>query len=130
MTRASATGSSSTANTASGVAGSRISPRADSALPLPPFGFAGGSEAGMAAAALPAEGGGSSMPSSCITREGVSGSTMSARPSASATALAMQGGVLMLLPSPRPLAPSGVKGLGVSRCRIMGSGTSQVVGTR
>ena len=117
-----AAGSISTANTASGSAGSRISPCAARALPaLPPAGRAG---------AAPREGGGSSMPSRSITREGVSGSVTLATPSASATALAMQGGVLMLLPSPSPLAPSGVKGLGVSKCRISGSGTSQVVGTR
>ena len=34
------------------------------------------------------------------------------QPIASATALAMHTGVLMLLPSPRPLAPSGVNGDG------------------
>ena len=51
-------------------------------------------------------------------------------PSASATALARQTGVDMQLPSPTPLAPSGVKGDGVSICRIVGSGTSVAVGTQ
>ena len=51
-------------------------------------------------------------------------------PSASATALAMQTGVLMQLPSPTPLAPSGVNGDSVSMCRIIGVSTSIAVGTR
>ena len=51
-------------------------------------------------------------------------------PSASATALAMQTGVLMQLPSPTPFVPSGVNGDGVSMCRITGVGTSIGVGTR
>ena len=42
----------------------------------------------------------------------------------------MQTGVLMQLPSPTPLAPSGVTGEGVDMWRITGSGTSQAVGTR
>ena len=45
-------------------------------------------------------------------RRGVAGSVTSATPSASAMALAMQAGVLMQLPSARPLAPSGVNGDG------------------
>jgi VCBS repeat-containing protein len=49
---------------------------------------------------------------------------------ASANALAMHTGVLMLLPSPKPLAPRGVKGLGVCRCTMTGSGTSQAVGIK
>src|SRR5690606_7286927 len=61
------------------------------------------------------------------TRDGVSGRRMSERPRASATALAMQTGVLMLLPSPTPLAPSGVNGEGVSMCRISGSTASGAV---
>ncbi|MNW07991.1 hypothetical protein D3C71_2046980 [compost metagenome] len=70
------------------------------------------------------------MPIMLRTLEGVSGRRMSARPRASATALAMHTGVLMLLPSPTPLAPRGVNGDGVSRCRITESGTSGAVGTR
>ena len=54
------------------------------------------------------DGSGSSIPISAITFEGVSGRRMSSTPSASATAFAMHGGVLMLLPSPSPFAPSGV----------------------
>src|SRR5262245_18082187 len=47
-------------------------------------------------------------------RRGVAGSSTSRTPSASAMALAMQGGTLMQLPSAAPLAPSGVSGDGVS----------------
>ncbi len=74
--------------------------------------------------------GGSSRSISAARRAGVIGKAMSATPSASATALARQTGVLMQLPSPTPLAPSGVTGDSVSRWRISGSGTSQAVGTR
>ena len=63
-------------------------------------------------------------------RAGVSGRSRASAPSASATALARQTGVVMQLPSPTPLAPSGVTGLGESRCRMSGSGTSHAVGTR
>ena len=77
---------------------------------------------------------GSLMPSSVRTFEGVNGNSIALgstrSPSASATALAMHTGVLMLLPSPTPLAPSGVNGDGVSMCRITGSGTSILVGIR
>ena len=45
---------------------------------------------------------------------GTSGKTRSLAPIASATALAMQTGVDMQLPSPTPFDPSGVKGEGVS----------------
>ena len=45
---------------------------------------------------------------------GTSGNSMSLQPSASATALAMQTGVDMQLPSPTPFDPSGVNGDGVS----------------
>ena len=51
---------------------------------------------------------------------GVSGRSIAASPSASATALARQTGVLMQLPSPTPLAPSGVNGDGDSTCRMAG----------
>ena len=47
-----------------------------------------------------------------------------------AKALATHTGVLMLFPSPKPLAPRGVKGDGVSWWMMMGSITSQVVGMR
>src|SRR5271169_1678675 len=60
--------------------------------------------------------------SSSVTRDGVSGSARSATPSASATALARQTGVLIELPSPTPFAPNGVTGDGVSRCWITGAG--------
>ncbi len=69
---------------------------------------------------------------------GVSGRSISARSSASATALAMHTGVLMQLPSPTPLAPSGVKGerdldvqhdrgghFGRGRHEIVGEGAGQ-----
>ena len=64
---------------------------------------------------------------------GVSGRSMASTPSASATALAMQTGVDMQLPSPTPLAPSGVNGEGLSMCRIsdvrhLGRGRHQIVG--
>jgi hypothetical protein len=49
---------------------------------------------------------------------GVNGRLISGTPSASATALAIQTGVLIALPSATPLAPSGVTGEGLSRCRI------------
>ena len=61
---------------------------------------------------------------------GVSGRSMDATPSASATALARHTGVDMQLPSPTPFLPSGVKGEGVSICRMTGVGTSIAVGTR
>jgi hypothetical protein len=48
--------------------------------------------------------------SSSSIRSGVNGTLISATPSASATALAMQAGVLIALPSATPLAPSGVTG--------------------
>ncbi len=63
-------------------------------------------------------------------RRGVAGSSMSLTPSASATALAMQAGTLMQLPSAMPLAPSGVNGDGVSWCSISTGGISATVGTR
>jgi hypothetical protein len=44
--------------------------------------------------------------------------------------LAMHTGVLIVLPSPTPLAPSGVNGDGVYMCSNTGAGTSIVVGTR
>jgi hypothetical protein len=90
--------------------------------------------AGSAACARGRDGAGSSKPMRPSTRSGVSGRRRSAKSpsgeSASATALATHTGVLMLLPSPRPLAPRGVNGDGVSLCRITASGTSQLVGTR
>ena len=61
---------------------------------------------------------------------GVAGRSIASRRSASAIALAMHTGVDMQLPSPTPLAPSGVKGDGDSRCRMTGSGTSMAVGSR
>ena|SRR5689334_6899097 len=60
---------------------------------------------------------------------GVNGRLISAAPSASATALAMQAGVLIALPSATPLAPSGVTGEGLSICRISNSGIIEAVGT-
>src|ERR1700731_1622379 len=48
--------------------------------------------------------------SSSSIRSGVNGTLISATPSASATALAMQAGVLIALPSATPLAPSGGSG--------------------
>src|SRR6202035_93896 len=67
--------------------------------------------------------------SSSSIRSGVNGTLISATPSASATALAMQTGVLIALPSATPLAPSGVTGEGLSRCRISSSGIIEAVGT-
>ena len=60
---------------------------------------------------------------------GVNGRLISGTPSASATALAIQTGVLIALPSATPLAPSGVNGEGLSRCRISSSGIIEAVGT-
>ena len=126
ITLASASGSSSTAKMASGDAGKSTLPCAVSAFPPPGIaGFAGGVSRNSGR-----DGAGSSIPMSAMTFEGVSGKRISSTPSASATAFAMHGGVLMLLPSPSPFAPNGVNGVGVSRCTITGSGTSQVVGIR
>ena len=75
-------------------------------------------------------GGGSSLANQDATFAGVIGSSTSSMPSASATAFARQTGVLMVLPSPTPFAPSGVNGEGDSMCRIVGAGTSHAVGTR
>src|SRR5262249_9173230 len=63
-------------------------------------------------------------------RRGVTGTDTSFTPSASATALAMQTGTLMQLPSARPLAPSGVNGDGDSMCRISTGGISLAGGTK
>src|SRR5207253_465753 len=49
------------------------------------------------------------------TRAGVSGSSISSTPSASATAFAIATGTLIVFPSPTPFAPSGVNGDAVSR---------------
>src|ERR1700680_4580629 len=67
--------------------------------------------------------------SSSSIRSGVNGTLISATPSASATALAMQAGVLIALPSATPLAPSGVTGEGLSIRRISSSGVIEAVGT-
>src|SRR4029077_5694929 len=67
--------------------------------------------------------------SSCRTRGAVNGSSTSATPSASATALAMHTDVLIEFPSATPLAPSGVIGEGVSRCNTTRPGTMPAVGT-
>src|SRR5262249_27547615 len=61
---------------------------------------------------------------------GVSGRSSAATPSASATALAMHTGVDMQLPSPTPLAPSGVNGDGDCVWRMSGAGTSVAVGNK
>ena len=61
---------------------------------------------------------------------GVRGSERSKTPRPSATAFARHTGVDMQLPSPTPLAPSGVKGEGLSMCRISTSGNSVEVGRR
>src|ERR671933_2368238 len=64
---------------------------------------------------------------------GVIGSELMYTPSgrsASATALASAGGVLMQFPSPTPLAPSSVTGDGVSRWSITSRGDSVAVGHR
>ncbi len=74
--------------------------------------------------------GGSARASAACSRDGLIGSARSRKPSASATALAIQTGVLMQLPSANPLAPSGVNGDGVAIWRISGLGTSWTVGTR
>src|SRR5207248_296617 len=66
---------------------------------------------------------------SCKICGGIRGNSRYATPSASATALAMHTGVLIEFPSATPLAPSGVTGEGVSRCRIARSGTMPAVGT-
>ena len=122
MTVASVVGSSSMAQTASGRARpSRCLRRA--AVRSPAF-ARGLCAARRAAAALgPMQMRGELAPASAAGRRRPT-------PSASATALAMQTGVDMQLPSPTPLAPSGVNGDGVSRCRMIGSGTSIAVGTQ
>ena len=68
--------------------------------------------------------------SSSQTRAGVSGSSTSSTPSASATAFAIVTGALIVVPSPSPFAPSAVKGDGVSRCSILTDGVSAAVGQR
>ncbi len=62
----------------------------------------------------PAGGGGSAPRTMSASLAGTSGNSTSLTPSASATALAMQTGVDMQLPSPTPFDPSGVNGDGVS----------------
>ena len=63
-------------------------------------------------------------------RDGVAGRRTSSNAMASAMAFAMQTGVLILFPSPKPFAPNGVKGLGDSIWIIVGTGISQAVGNR
>ena len=87
----------------------------------------------MLPAARPGGGAGSAPRTSGASLAGVSGRSMSSTPSASATALAMQTGVVMQLPSPTPFAPSGVNGEGVShvqdeRIRHLDRGRQQIVG--
>src|ERR671919_232381 len=67
---------------------------------------------------------------SAHTRAGVSGSSTSSRPSASATAFAIAAGALIVFPSPMPLAPSGVKGDGDERWPMRMSGISGAVAQR
>ena len=68
--------------------------------------------------------------SSSQTRGGVSGSSTSSRPIASATAFAMQTGALIVLPSPIPFAPSAVTGEVDETCPIRTCGMSGAVGVR
>ncbi len=51
-------------------------------------------------------------------------------PSASATAFAIAAGALIVVPSPRPFAPSGVSGEGDSKCSETTRGSSVAVGGR
>ncbi|MCY1416088.1 hypothetical protein D9M71_315890 [compost metagenome] len=124
MIAASVCGSSKVSKTCCGAAGITTESLARSAGP--PAAAASRFSSG----SIPAGRGGSSIPMSVRTFDGVSGRRMSERPRASATAFAMHTGVLILLPSPTPLAPSGVNGDGVSMCRITGSIASGAVGTR
>src|SRR5437763_1954762 len=68
--------------------------------------------------------------SSSQTRDGVSGTSTSSTPSASATAFPIAAGALIVVPSPRPLAPSVVNGDGVSTWPIVSGGRSAPVGQR
>ena len=63
-------------------------------------------------------------------RCGVAGSSIESTPSASATAFAIAAGALIVLPSPRPFAPSGVSGEGDSRWPVTTRGSSVAVGGR
>src|SRR4051794_25048318 len=76
------------------------------------------------------KGGGLHPCNSSQTRPGVSGSSSASIPSASATAFAIAAGTLIVVPSPRPFAPSVVKGDGVSWWALVNGGRSGAVGQR
>src|ERR1700688_1810889 len=106
ITARSVSGSSSMVQTRSADAPTLASPSPRSLRP-PPF-------ASIGAAARPGGGAVSAPRTMDASFAGTSGNSMSSQPSASATALAMQTGVDMQLPSPTPFDPSGVNGDGVS----------------
>ena len=66
-------------------------------------------------------------------REGFSGRRVTFAPSgrsASSIALEIAAGAPMVPASPAPFTPSGLSGLGVTRCTVSIAGTSQADGSR